>query len=115
MKVGDCVLPISTTSGVWSAEPSAVWRRGTRPLQSCSSMTSFEPGFSDSNVVVRYSRRASGVSVPLSHSLIVAASGVPASVGVSLASSPLPHAVSVSAAATPTAAKRRIFTLGFLP
>ena len=79
-------------------------------------MTSFEPGFSDSNVVVRYSRSASGVSVPLSHSLIVAASGVPAgALASSPASSPLPQAVSVSAAATPTAAKRRIFTLGFLP
>ncbi len=53
VKVGDCVLPISTTSGVWSSDARAVWRRGTRPLQSCSSMTSFEPGFSFSKVVVR--------------------------------------------------------------
>jgi len=53
--------------------------------------------------------------VPLSHSLIVAASGVPLSLGWSEVSSPEEHAVSASAAATPTAAKRRIFTLGFLP
>ena len=115
VKVEDWVLPSSTTSGVFAASGSAVVSLVTRSPQSCCSMTSFDPGFSASKVVVRYSRSSSGVSPPASHRVIVAGSGVPPSPVEPVEPSPLPHAARASAAATPTAAVRRIFTLVFLP
>src|SRR5690606_1698370 len=97
-----------------------------RSPHSCWSMTSVEPGFSASKVVLRYSRRASGVSPPASHSVISAPSGAGAldSDSAGVLAAPVSegsgvegfdaHAARASVAATPTAASRRIFTLGFL-
>ena len=45
VKVGDCVLPTSTTSGVLAASGSAVVSLVTRSPQACSSMVSVDPGF----------------------------------------------------------------------
>jgi hypothetical protein len=53
VKVGDWVLPISTTSGVFSASGSAVVSLVTTSFQSCSSIVSVDPGFSSSKVVLR--------------------------------------------------------------
>lgn len=53
VKVGDWVLPISTTSGVFAASGSAVVRRVTRSPQPTSSIVSVEPGFSAANVSMR--------------------------------------------------------------
>ncbi len=53
VKVGDCVLPISTTSGVFALSGSAVVSLVTRSPQSCCSMVSVEPGFCSSKVFTR--------------------------------------------------------------
>src|SRR5690606_41233571 len=75
---GDCVLPTSATSGLSAPESDGV-SLSTRPVQDCSSIVRVLPGFSSSNVVLRYSRAASGVSEPLSQTQIspVAASPSP--------------------------------------
>ena len=52
VKAGACVLPISTTSGLSELDMLVV-SLSTSPSQLCSSMTSFEPGFSLSKVSVR--------------------------------------------------------------
>jgi len=53
VNVGDCVLPISTTSGVFAASGSAVVSLVTRSPHACSSMTRVDPGFSAANVSIR--------------------------------------------------------------
>ena len=121
VKVGDWVLPISTTSGVLLASGSAVVILVTRSPQPCSSILRVAPVLV-LKVSFKYVRSSSGVSPPASHRVMVLsalpagslAAAEPVDTGAEdAAGAPLPpQAVRESAAAVVRAASPRYFFIG---
>src|SRR5690606_19234520 len=98
VKVGDHVLPISTTSGVFAASGRAVVSLARASPHDCSSIVRVPP-VTSAYSALRYSRSSSGVSPPISHRV---RSGLASSSTGAVVEHPARMSIAAAAATTPS-------------